>query len=99
MNQSSIFIKNFDTVVLSKTSYSTIEQRVIDLISWNTKIPAASIHPYSDLADDLLMDEFDKLILIAELESQFEIYLTPEQVEKIRTVQDASSYFVTRFAA
>lgn len=86
-------------MVLKNNFYSTVEQQVIDLISWNTRIPSARIHPYSDLFDDLLLDDYDKQILIADLESQFEIYLTPEEVEKIRTVNDASAYFIKNYAA
>lgn len=76
-----------------------MEQQLIDLISWNLKIPSAQINLYSDFADDLHLDAIDKLLLIADLEAQFDIYLTPEEVAVIQTVQDASFLFKNKKAA
>ncbi len=76
-----------------------MEQQIIDLISWNLKIPSAQINPYSDLADDLHLDAIDKTLLIADLEAQFGIFLTPEEASSIQTVRDACNYFTNRFAA
>lgn len=72
---------------------------MIDLISWNLKIPSAQINPYSDLADDLHLDAIDKVLLIADLEAQFGVFLSPEEAAGIQTVQDACHYFTQRCAA
>lgn len=74
------------------TEYNS-QERIIDLISWIVNVPSAYIHPYTLLKDDLELDPIDMLLLIAELESQFNIYLTPEEVETIETVQDISFIF------
>jgi acyl carrier protein len=74
------------------TEYNS-QERIIDLISWIVNVPSAHIHPYTLLKDDLELDPIDMLLLIAELESQFNIYLTPEEVETIETVQDISFFF------
>jgi acyl carrier protein len=69
-----------------------LQSRIIDLISWRLNVPATHIHPYSRLQEDLHLDAIDLLLLIAELESRFNVYLSKEEVEAIETVQDASFY-------
>jgi acyl carrier protein len=85
--------------VVKRTTYSSIEKQVIDVISWTLKTPSAQINPYSDLDDDLHLDAIDKMLLIADLETQFEIFLSPEEAASIQTVQDACRYFTKRYAA
>ncbi len=85
--------------MVKRTTYSTMEQQLIELISWSLKIPSAQINPYSDFADDLHLDAIDKLLLIADLEAQYGIFLSPEEVATIQTVKDASNYFTQRHAA
>ncbi|HKK80393.1 MAG TPA: phosphopantetheine-binding protein [Phaeodactylibacter sp.] len=69
-----------------------LQSRIIDLISWRLNLPANHIHPYSRLREDLHLDAIDLMLLIAELESRFNTYLSKEEVEAIETVQDASFY-------
>lgn len=69
------------------------QHKIIDLISWIVHVPSSHIHPYTQLKDDLDLDTIDLLLLIAELESQFNVYLTPEEVESIETIQDISFLF------
>ncbi|HMQ60797.1 MAG TPA: phosphopantetheine-binding protein [Flavilitoribacter sp.] len=71
----------------------TTQDRVIDLISWRLNVPPTRIYPYTRLQDDLLLDALDMMLLIVELESRFNIFLTTEEVEGIETVQDASFLF------
>lgn len=70
-----------------------LQNRIIDLISWRLNLPTTHIHPYSRLREDLHLDAIDLLLLIAELETRFNVYLSNEEVEAIETVQDASFYF------
>lgn len=72
---------------------TTMQERIINLISWRLNVPSANIHPHTRLQDDLNLDAVDLLLLIAELESRFNAYLSPEEVEAIETVRDASFYF------
>ena len=69
------------------------QERIIDIISWIINVPSSQILPYTSLREDLELDTIDLLLLIAELESQFNIYLTPEEVEAIETIQDISFFF------
>lgn len=67
--------------------------RIIDLISWRLNVPSHMIYPYTRLSDDLHLDAFDRHMLIVEMESRLNIFLSPEEVEAIETVQDASFFF------
>jgi acyl carrier protein len=69
---------------------NSTERKVIDLISWSLNVPTHNIHPYTRFRDDLHLDAIDLLLLIVDLESRFNVYLSPEEVEAIETVQDAS---------
>lgn len=78
---------------LGPSSIHSTQDRIIDLISWRLKVPTNSIYPYTRLSDDLHLDTFDRLMLIAEMESRLNVFLSPEEVDAIETVQDASFYF------
>lgn len=80
------------------TPESDTQSRVINLISWILRVPSSKIYPHTRLRDDLALDAFDVALLIANLENRFNVYLTPEEVEAIETVQDAS-FYLTRPAA
>jgi len=75
-----------------------IQDQVIGHISWTLNVPASQIYPYTHFRDDLQMDALDILLLIAELENRLNLYLTPEEVEIIETVQDASYLFAKHVA-
>lgn len=75
------------------------QDRIINVISWSLNVPSSKIRPYTRLADDLFLDEIDLLLLIAQLERDFNVFLTREEVERIETVQDASSFFLQKHAA
>lgn len=77
---------------LLNTSLNT-QENIIHFISLRLKISRTFIHPYTNLKDDLNLDTIDMLLLIAELESKFNVYLSSEEAEAIETVEDASFYF------
>ncbi len=63
-------------------------KKVIDLMSLMFNIPVNRIRPFTSLRDDLLLDTIDVMLLVAALESKFDVYLSPEEAESIQTVQD-----------
>ena len=83
--------------VRAKTA--STEERVIRMISWSLNVPSTKIYPFTNLKEDLNLDPIDFMLLIAELENRFNIYLTKEQAEAIETVSDASIFFSSRIAA
>lgn len=83
--------------ISSRTVDYSTQKKVIDLISWSLNVPSSHIHPYTRFRDDLHLDAVDLLLLIVELESRFNVFLTPEEVAAIETVQDAS-FHLQRYA-
>jgi acyl carrier protein len=71
-----------------------IEDQLIGMISWRLNVAPTHIRPYTRFRDDLMLDSVDMTLLIAELESRFNLYLTHEEVDAIETVADAGRYFL-----
>lgn len=69
------------------------QEKIIDFVSWQLNVPSTNIFPSSNLSADLNLDPFDKMLLIAELESRLNVYLTPEEANNIETIQDVSQFF------
>lgn len=88
-----MYLKITNQVKLRTTSLPSLE-RIIQLISWRLNVPASQIFPYTHLKDDLHLDAFDRMVLIAELENRFGVYLSVEEAESIETVKDAGYFFL-----
>lgn len=82
-------------MIISPTATANfrIEDQIIEMISWRLHVAPKNIRPYTRFRDDLFLDAFDLTLLIAELESRFNLYLTPEEVDAIETVADAGRCF------
>lgn len=72
---------------------SPIENQVIEMLSWQLHVDVSSIRPYTRFRDDLMMDAVDINLLIAQLESRLNVYLSAEEIEGIETVADAGRCF------
>lgn len=72
---------------------SLTEDKIIEFVSWELNVPATKIFPSSHLSNDLNLDRQDKMLLIAELESRLDMYLTPEEAENVETIQDLKQFF------
>ena len=68
------------------------QDRLISLISWKLHVPSSRIYPHTKLRDDLQLDQVDLLLLIADIEHSFDVYLTTEEADAIETIEDASFY-------
>ena len=75
------------------TTQTPIENKVLSTISWTLNVAPQRLLPYMHFTDDLHLDDLDLLLLIATLENQFGVYLTPEQAAGIETIGDATRYF------
>ncbi len=82
-----------------RATNASTEERIISMISWSLNVPSQKIYPYTNLQDDLNLDKIDLMILIAELENKFNIYLSKEQADSIETVADAAFFFSRAMAA
>ncbi len=67
--------------------------QVVNTISWTLNVAPQRLLPYTHFVDDLHLDDIDMMLLIAALENHLKVYLTPEEVNKIQTVGDATRYF------
>ena len=70
----------------------TIEDRVKRAISYQLDIPDDDIKPESRLVEDLGADSLDTVEIVMELESEFDLDITDEDFEPVKTVQQAIDY-------
>ena len=76
-----------------KNKRSLTEDKIIEFVSWELNVPPTYIFPSSNLSNDLNLDPQDKMLLIAELESRLDVYLTSEEAKTVETIQDLSQFF------
>ena len=61
-------------------------------------VPDGQVQPASALVDDLGADSLDLVELVMAIEEQFEVEIPDDEVQKLRTVQDAVDYVAARAA-
>jgi acyl carrier protein len=71
---------------------SSIEERVIEIVSENLGVSKESIARQTRFIEDIGADSLDIVELVMELEEEFEITIPDEQAEKIKTVGEAIDY-------
>lgn len=86
-------------MVLKTIEHLKTEDRVIERIANELNIPVALLNPYTDLIDDLYLDNIDRDLLIARLERDFRVIFSVEEVEKIQTIRDAAQIIQLHAAA
>jgi acyl carrier protein len=69
-----------------------IEDRVKQIIVEQLGVEEAEVTPSASFVDDLGADSLDTVELVMAFEEAFDIEIPDEDAEKIRTVQDATSY-------
>jgi acyl carrier protein len=75
-----------------------IERKVKSTIADRLGVPESDIQPTSALVEDLGADSLDLVELVMAMEEEFEVEIPDDQVEKLKTVQDAVSYITARAA-
>ena len=68
-----------------------LSRRVIAILASVKRVPPETISPTTSLTD-LGVDSLDKINVLFELESEFNIDIPDEEAEKLRTVGDAMKY-------
>jgi len=71
---------------------SSVEEKVIAIVSEQLNIPKEDIKLESSFVDDLKADSLDVVELVMEFEDEFGVTIPDEDYEKIRTVGDAIKY-------
>ena len=69
-----------------------ISEKVKQIVSEQLGVDEAEITPSASFTDDLGADSLDQVELVMALEEAFDLEISDEDAEKIRTVQDAIDY-------
>jgi len=69
-----------------------ITKKIIDLAADKLSAEEASIKIDTSFVEDLNADSLDIVDFVMELEGEFDIEIPDEDVEKIKTVKDATDY-------
>lgn len=71
---------------------NSIEERLRHIISEQLAVDESQVTPSASFEEDLNADSLDLVELIMSLEEEFNVEITEEDAEKIRTVGDAIDY-------
>lgn len=77
---------------------SSVEEKVIGIVSEQLNVPKEDINTSSKFIDDLKADSLDVVELVMEFEDVFEVTIPDEDYDKISTVGDAVKYITEKQA-
>jgi len=69
-----------------------IDEKVKSIIVEQLGVEEDEVTPTASFAEDLGADSLDQVELVMALEEEFNLEISDEEAEKIKTVQDAVSY-------
>ena len=67
-------------------------QEIIDVLAQYTDVPSEQINETSSLIDDLELNSFDVMTIVADFEEQYDIHIPDEQIMELKTVADIEEY-------
>ena len=71
---------------------SDIAEKIKKIICEQLSVEEADVVPEASFVDDLGADSLDQVELIMAMEEEFDVSISDEDAETIRTVQDAIDY-------
>ncbi len=73
-----------------------LEERVIEIIMEQLDVTREECVPEASFIDDLGADSLDLVELIMEMEENFGLQISDEELEKIRTIKDVIDYLKSK---
>ncbi len=74
----------------------SVEEKVIDIIVEKLNVPREKVKPEASFIDDLGADSLDLVELVMAMEEAFDMEVSDEEAEKLRTVKDVIDYVKAR---
>jgi len=75
---------------------ATVETRVKEIVCEQLGVSDEEVTPQASFIDDLGADSLDIVELVMALEEEYELEISDEDAEKIKTVQDVVTYIEGR---
>ena len=79
-------------VINKYSSVSLIEGKVIEIIMGQLNVTRKECVPEADFIDDLGADSLDIVELVMAMEENFDIEISDDEIEKIRTIRDVLAF-------